>query len=195
LLSVQAEVQRFFRLKLDRHFLFSNLFRKTAKDLSAGYLSFERKQNSQILSKWYLKPFKKLNLMSSVEENISQIKDKVTGAIPTPDPQQMPVSTAKALKERLDWGEPALTIIDVSDREVFNKEHITGAQSMPMAELAEKASQSLERNRDIYVYGEQGQGAEAASQLREAGFTSVSELEGGLSAWKEISGATDGQMT
>jgi rhodanese-related sulfurtransferase len=30
--------------------------------------------------------------------------------------------------------------------------------------------------------------------LREASFSQVSELEGGLAAWKEISGATEGQM-
>jgi rhodanese-related sulfurtransferase len=141
-----------------------------------------------------LKPLKKLNLMSNVEENISQIKDKVTGFIPGPDSQQMPVSTVKALKERLEWGEPALTIIDVRDRNVFNKEHITGAESIPIAELPAKASKSLDLKRDIYVYGEQDQTTEAAAKLREAGFTKVSELEGGLSAWKEISGATDGQM-
>lgn len=133
--------------------------------------------------------------MSSVEENIINIKDKVTGAIPGPDSQQMPVSTAQALKERLQWGEPALTIIDVRDRNIFNQEHITGAQSIPLAELSETASESLELERDIYVYGDdQAQTTDAAGKLREANFSKVSELEGGLEAWKEISGATEGQM-
>jgi hypothetical protein len=72
--------------------------------------------------------------MSNIEENISNIKDKVTGALPTPNAQQIPVSTVEALKEHLEWGEPALSIIDVRDRNVFNKEHITGAESIPMSE-------------------------------------------------------------
>jgi rhodanese-related sulfurtransferase len=137
-----------------------------------------------------------INTMSNVEDNILNIKEKVAGFIPTPEPQQMPVSTAKALKERLEWGEPALTIIDVRDREVFNREHITGAEWMPMEEFAERASQSLDRERSIYVYGDgQEQTTEAAAQLRAAGFNQVSELEGGLPAWKEIAGQTDGQIT
>lgn len=133
--------------------------------------------------------------MSNVEENIIKVKEKVTGALPTPDSQQMPVSTAQALKERLQWGEPALTIIDVRDRDVFNQEHITGAESIPLAELQEKASESLDLERDIYVYGDdQEQTTDAAGKLREANFYKVSELEGGLEAWKEISGPTEGQM-
>jgi rhodanese-related sulfurtransferase len=39
------------------------------------------------------------------------------------------------LKKRLDWGEPALTIIDVRDREAFNTSHITGAVSLPLSQL------------------------------------------------------------
>jgi rhodanese-related sulfurtransferase len=39
------------------------------------------------------------------------------------------------LKERLDWGEPALTIIDVRDRDAFNISHICGAISLPLNEL------------------------------------------------------------
>lgn len=133
--------------------------------------------------------------MSNVEENIIKVKDKVTGFIPGPDSQQMPVSTPQALKERLQWGEPACTIIDVRDRDVFNQEHITGAESIPFAELPEKATESLDFERDIYVYGEdQAQTTDAAGKLRAANFSKVSELEGGLEAWKEISGPTEGQM-
>jgi rhodanese-related sulfurtransferase len=135
--------------------------------------------------------------MSNVEENILKIKDKVTDVIPGLDShsQQMPVAKAQDLKERLQWGEPALTIIDVRDRDVFNQEHIIGAQSFPLAELPERATESLELDRDIYVYGEdQGQTTDAAGKLRAANFSKVSEIEGGLKAWKEVSGSTEGQM-
>ena len=105
--------------------------------------------------------------------------------IPTPGAMQDKASVT-ALKERLDWGEPALTIIDVSDRDAFNASHIMGAIAMPLGELVARARAALETNRDIYVYGQtEEQTIEAASQLRTAGYQSIAELIGGLAAWKK----------
>jgi rhodanese-related sulfurtransferase len=132
--------------------------------------------------------------MSEIENKIVEAKETLTKNIPTPEPQQTPVSSPKALKERLEWGEPALTIIDVRDRQIFNDEHITGAITAPLEDLIETVKSNLEFNRDIYVYGgDDQQTAQAASQLRDAGFTSVSEIEGGLDGWKAIAGQTDGR--
>lgn len=104
--------------------------------------------------------------------------------IPVPAPLK-PQSRVYDLKERLDWGEPALTIIDVRDRAAFNVERILGAVSMPMAGLIGQAQAALEPVRDIYVYGESDeQTAEAAEVLRTAGFNNVAALQGGLPAWK-----------
>ncbi|MGL5875636.1 MAG: rhodanese-like domain-containing protein [Xenococcaceae cyanobacterium] len=133
--------------------------------------------------------------MSKVEDGIQNIKETLTQPLPTPPAQHQPISSAKDIKERLDWGEPAFTLIDVRDRTAFNQEHITGAQSMPMEEIPEKAKATIQIARDIYVYGEnKEQTASAASKLREAGFEKVAEIEGGLPAWKEISGPTEGRM-
>ncbi|NJO39187.1 MAG: rhodanese-like domain-containing protein [Cyanobacteria bacterium CRU_2_1] len=94
-------------------------------------------------------------------------------------------SRVGALKNRLDWGEPALTIVDVRDRDAFNTSHIMGAIAMPMHELVSRARASLEPIRDIYVYGQTDeQTTEAASKLREAGYQHIAELIGGLTAWK-----------
>ncbi|WP_071515888.1 rhodanese-like domain-containing protein [Geitlerinema sp. PCC 9228] len=94
-------------------------------------------------------------------------------------------SRAYELKDRLDWGEPALTIVDARDRESFNQGHIMGAISMPASELIPRANANLETNRDIYIYGETDEETEAvAAQLRSAGYENVSELLGGLAAWK-----------
>ena len=109
---------------------------------------------------------------------------KLFPLIPTPGAMQDKASVA-ALKERLDWGEPALTIIDVSDRNTFNASHIMGAIVMPLDELVSRARAALETNRDIYVYGQtEEQTAAAASQLRAAGYQNIAELMGGLAAWK-----------
>lgn len=96
-----------------------------------------------------------------------------------------PRSRVYDLKARLDWGEPALTIIDVRDRASFNEGHVMGAISMPAAELVSRASSSLELDRDLYVYASVDEEAdEAAAQLRSAGYTKVSVLRGGAAAWK-----------
>ncbi len=100
---------------------------------------------------------------------------------------------ANALKSRLEWGEPAFTILDVRDRNTYNQGHIMGAMPMPIDELVERAVPSLDKNRDIYVYGaNEEETAQAAQQLRSNGFEHVSQLKGGLGAWKAIGGPTEG---
>lgn len=114
---------------------------------------------------------------------------------PKPAPFQAK-SVAYDLKSRLDWGAPALTIIDVRDRAEFNAGHIMGAISMPKAELVMRASASLDRDRDIYLYGESDEEtATAAAQLRAAGFKNVSELQGGLAAWQGASYPVETSLT
>lgn len=109
---------------------------------------------------------------------------KLFSLIPVPCAMQDKASVA-ALKERLDWGEPALTIIDVREWNTFNASHIMGAIAMPLSELVACVRASLEIDRDIYVYGQTDeQTAKAASQLRAAGYQHIAELMGGLAAWK-----------
>ena len=89
------------------------------------------------------------------------------------------------LKARLNWGAPALTIVDVRNREEFNKCHILGAIPMPADELVDQALVNLELTRDLYLYGDiDEEAAAAAASLRQAGYQNVSELRGGLAAWK-----------
>ena len=105
--------------------------------------------------------------------------------IPTPEPIQNQ-SSVTSLKQRLDWGEPALTIIDVRPRVLFNITHIMGSISMPMDEPNNLTLASLELSRDIYIYAETNeQTAVAANKLRQAGYQNISELLGGLRAWEK----------
>jgi len=108
------------------------------------------------------------------------------GIIPTPTPMESR-SLVYDLKTRLDWGEPGLTIVDVRDRHLFNQSHITGAISLPLSELVNRALNSLPLNRDIYIYSDTDEeAAEAANLLRDVGYRQVSELRGGLGAWKAV---------
>jgi rhodanese-related sulfurtransferase len=108
------------------------------------------------------------------------------GIIPIPSPLRSH-SLVYDLKTRLDWGEPGLTIVDVRDRTAFNRSHISGAISMPLPELVERARRSLPLNRDIYLYSDTDEEtAEAANQLRLAGYRNISEVRGGLAAWKAV---------
>lgn len=96
------------------------------------------------------------------------------------------------LKTRLDWGEPALTILDVRSRAAFNQSRIKGAISMPLERLMHQPL-GLEHHRDIYVYGEsQEEVAQALELLRAAGYVNVSELNGGLIAWRIANGDIEG---
>lgn len=116
----------------------------------------------------------------------SEAQEKLSEVIPTP-PEATPKSSAQALKERLQWGEPSLTIIDARDRESYLQERITGAM------LIEDVS-DLPNEREIYVYGDSSEQTEnVAGKLRQEGFKSISEIQGGLAGWKAIQGATEGR--
>lgn len=130
--------------------------------------------------------------MENVQDAIKKAKENLPNLTPTP-PGLKPQSAPEDLKSRLEWGEPALTILDVRDREAFNRIHITGAMPMPIDELADRAKASLQLERDIYVYGSSDQETtQAAATLRQHGFQNVAELKGGLEGWKAIDGAIEG---
>ncbi len=106
--------------------------------------------------------------------------------IPIPQPIK-PQSRSYDLKTRLDWGEPALTIIDIRSTQEFNQEHILGAISLPSETLVSRVMATLETDRDIYIYSDvNAETAAAAAQLRKVGYTHVSELTGGVAAWKAV---------
>ncbi len=97
------------------------------------------------------------------------------------------------LKSRLEWGQPAFTIVDVRDRLSYNQGRISGAIQIPLDDLARRAKSALHAERHIYVYGaDDQQSAHAAQMLKAAGFAEVSGIPGGLLAWKSVGGATEG---
>ncbi|MBW4447080.1 MAG: rhodanese-like domain-containing protein [Spirirestis rafaelensis WJT71-NPBG6] len=126
-------------------------------------------------------------------QNAKNALNNVVGDVIPSQPPVDPQSDVHVLKSRLEWGEPAFTILDVRDRMTYNEGHIMGSMSMPMDELVDRATPSLVKSRDIYVYGANDQETNQAAQaLRSAGFEHVSALKGGLAAWKAVGGPTEG---
>lgn len=130
--------------------------------------------------------------MVGIVQAVEAVQEVAAEFTPVP-PEFEHVASVADLKARLEWGEPALTIVDVRDLTHFNQERITGAISLPIAVLTERATQALEKSRDLYVYGETDQATQgAAVQLKTAGFSCVAALEGGLTAWKQVNGPVEG---
>lgn len=125
-----------------------------------------------------------------VPDQIESVKAAITKPLPTPPSMSATQAPVDELLKRLKWGEPALTIIDVRSREAFNDERITGAVPISIDQIPDGVESTLERKRDIYIYGDNAD--QAASQLRQAGYANVAVLQGGLSAWKGIGGPTEG---
>jgi rhodanese-related sulfurtransferase len=133
------------------------------------------------------------NTLERAKENFKEVVgDKLPGGSAPASVTGSQVSMHE-LKSRLNWGEPGLTILDVRDRATFQDCHIMGAMNTPVETLPGSIQESLQYQRDIYVYGSNLEEANKAAQaLREAGFQKVAVLEGGLSAWQEIDGSVDG---
>ena len=85
-----------------------------------------------------------------------------------------------ALKQALERNEALL--VDVREPGEFAREHIAGAQSLPLS--AFDASR-LPRDRRIVLCCQSGaRSGRALAQLEAAGVSDVAHLDGGLSAWK-----------
>jgi rhodanese-related sulfurtransferase len=103
------------------------------------------------------------------------------------------ISTVPELKSRLIRDKTGLTIIDIRAPETFNRQHLKGAISVPLERLEDLARSSLPRHREIYVYGESDeQSLQAAKILLSTGFLNVAQIIGGVAAWHELDGTTEG---
>ncbi len=138
-----------------------------------------------------------LETAKSAEKEVLGAVDDAQNAIGkvTPVPTEFKsVTPPSDIKKRLDWGEPALTIVDIRDRAAFNAERIMGAIPMRMEDFVGNEQNNMSPDRDIYLYGDdEGSAAPAAHEMYEAGFKKVSVIKGGLAGWKAIGGAVEGQ--
>jgi hydroxyacylglutathione hydrolase len=95
-----------------------------------------------------------------------------------------PLVAAAALHRR---GEPAdLTIVDVRSRREYTRDHVPGALHIPLQELTSRLD-ALPRRRPIATMCEGGaRSALAAGLLERAGVEDVSNVDGGMAAWRVI---------
>ncbi len=92
---------------------------------------------------------------------------------------------APELKEMLS-GNGLYAIIDIRDLGDYHLGHITGATSLPRAELELQASTLLPyKNVKVVLYGNPPQQQEAAEMLESLGYSDVSILENGFTGWKD----------
>jgi molybdopterin/thiamine biosynthesis adenylyltransferase/rhodanese-related sulfurtransferase/molybdopterin converting factor small subunit len=82
-------------------------------------------------------------------------------------------------------GDDDVTVLDVREPHEWQICHIEGAQLLPLSELPARMHE-LDSRRTYYVHCKSGvRSAKAIGQLREAGFTRLRNVRGGIQAWAE----------
>ncbi|BBB14621.1 rhodanese domain protein [Candidatus Rickettsiella viridis] len=77
-------------------------------------------------------------------------------------------------------------LLDIRDANSFSKEHIAASINIPFSELAQKINQlDSYRERPIIINYSQGQAHHRAARLlKNAGFSKIYQLKGGIMSWK-----------
>lgn len=81
----------------------------------------------------------------------------------------------------------SVQLVDVRTPEEFEEGHIAGARNINVfdSDFVDEAEKALDKSRPVAVYCRSGKrSADAARELTENGFN-VTNLEGGILAWKE----------
>jgi rhodanese-related sulfurtransferase len=73
--------------------------------------------------------------------------------------------------------------VDVRTPGEFKGNHIKGFKNIPLHQLAQKATE-LSKDKEVVVICQSGMRSQKASkQLKKLGFTNVTNVKGGMSAW------------
>lgn len=92
--------------------------------------------------------------------------------------------SAAMLKERLDRAE--VLLLDVREEQEWKEGHIEGAERIYVGHLKEEAKRLPRGKPVVTTCGWGGRGGLAASILKKLGFSDVSNLLGGMKAWKKL---------
>lgn len=74
--------------------------------------------------------------------------------------------------------------VDVRTPGEFKGNHIRGFKNIPLHQLAQKAEKELSKEKEVVVICQSGMRSQNASKvLKKLGFTKVTNVKGGMSAW------------
>ncbi len=91
------------------------------------------------------------------------------------------------LKRKIDQNDDFI-LIEVLSTEDYQKEHITGAISIPVNNIENEAPEQFDKSKEIVVYCASSScqaSPAAAKKFEEIGYTNVYDYAGGKKEWKE----------
>lgn len=96
----------------------------------------------------------------------------------------IPSISVRDLKAKLDAREP-LTLVDVRQPEEFKGGHVAGARSLPLPMLANRLGELTKTDPIYCICLSGGRSQSACDLLQRQGFTNVTNVVGGMSAWQQ----------
>lgn len=99
---------------------------------------------------------------------------------------RVPFMSLEELKSHVEAGGTSLLILDVREREAYDRGHIPGAHLLPRGQLELRVNSELpDPTQRILAYCELGQiSTFAAATLRNMGYQRAVALDGGMQAWR-----------
>jgi glyoxylase-like metal-dependent hydrolase (beta-lactamase superfamily II)/rhodanese-related sulfurtransferase len=99
----------------------------------------------------------------------------------------VPFMSLAELKARVEAGDGELIVLDVRERDAYEKGHVPGARLLPRGQLELRVNQDLpDPTRRILACCELGYiSTLATATLRDMGFSHAVALDGGMKAWRE----------
>lgn len=104
--------------------------------------------------------------------------------------------TRNELMKMISKGEE-FTLVDVLDKDHYEKEHIKGAVSLPVSDIEKRAAKLLKKDETIVVYCASFDcqaSTNAAKKLLSLGYKHVLDYKGGLKDYKEANLPLEGSL-
>jgi len=110
---------------------------------------------------------------------------------------KVPFMSLADLRNCVQARDPDLIILDVREREAFERAHLPRARHLPRGQLELRVNEELpDPTRRVLVYCELGQiSTLAAATLREVGYQRAVALDGGMRAWREAGYPVEGSAS
>ncbi len=100
-------------------------------------------------------------------------------------PNQIQIVSAEEMQDKLRFNN--IQVVDVQPEQEYKKSHLLNANNILYDKDFQKSLEKLDKSRPVAIYCTSGSvSPEAAKILKNAGFTQIYVLEGGIKKWKEI---------